>query len=54
MADERSDLCECIWSHEFAMQRLLSIVSDNEQFFLYLLIKSKYVNTYVYIYIYKI
>lgn len=30
MADEGFDLCECIWNHEFAMQRLLSIVSCHD------------------------
>ncbi|XP_043512433.1 small integral membrane protein 14 [Frieseomelitta varia] len=32
MADERSDLCECIWSHEFAMQRLLSILRQSQSY----------------------
>lgn len=27
MGDEGFDPCECIWSHEMAMRRLLSLVS---------------------------
>lgn len=30
MADEGFDPCECIWSHEMAMRRLLSLVSVAE------------------------
>lgn len=31
MADEGFDPCECIWSHEMAMRRLLSLVSVAER-----------------------
>lgn len=27
MADDEFDACECFWSHELAMRRLLSMVS---------------------------
>ncbi|XP_029053225.1 small integral membrane protein 14 [Osmia bicornis bicornis] len=29
---ERFDLCECIWSHELAMQRLLSILRQSQSY----------------------
>ncbi|PBC26150.1 small integral membrane protein 14 [Apis cerana] len=32
MADEGFDLCECIWNHEFAMQRLLSILRQSQNY----------------------
>ncbi|KAK1133899.1 hypothetical protein K0M31_011685 [Melipona bicolor] len=32
MPDKRSDLCECLWSHEFAMQRLLSILRQSQSY----------------------
>lgn len=30
--DQEFDLCECVFSHEFAMRRLLSLVSKEKRF----------------------
>ncbi|XP_003706121.1 small integral membrane protein 14 [Megachile rotundata] len=32
MADEEFDICERIWNHELAMQRLLSILRQNQNY----------------------
>ncbi|XP_054009001.1 small integral membrane protein 14 [Hylaeus anthracinus] len=32
MADERFDLCECIWNHELATQRLLAILRQSQNY----------------------
>lgn len=32
MADEEFDACECFWSHELAMRRLLSMVRTGTHF----------------------
>lgn len=32
MADEGFDPCECVWSHDMAMRRLLSLVSSGADF----------------------
>ncbi|RXG73288.1 Small integral membrane protein 14, partial [Armadillidium vulgare] len=33
MADSGFDPCECVWSHEMAMRRLLSIVRNDTMMF---------------------
>lgn len=30
MADDNMDICECIWSHELAMRRLLSLLRQSQ------------------------
>lgn len=40
MADDGMDPCECIWSAEMGMRRLLSFVSFMEQNYLYFLVQS--------------
>ncbi|XP_076233002.1 small integral membrane protein 14 [Calliopsis andreniformis] len=32
MADKAFDLCECIWSHQFAVQRLLNILRESQSY----------------------
>jgi len=32
MCDEEFDACECVWSHEFAMRRLLSMLRQGQSY----------------------